>query len=116
MILYPAIDLKDGACVRLVRGDMESATTFSDDPAQQARTFEAQGFEWLHVVDLNGAFEGAPVNGAAVEAIRDAISLPIQLGGGIRSMATAEAWIARGIDRIILGTALAQEIGARADL
>jgi phosphoribosylformimino-5-aminoimidazole carboxamide ribotide isomerase len=105
MILYPAIDLKDGACVRLIQGDMDQATTFNDNPASQALAFDKQGFEWLHLVDLNGAFEGAPVNGAAVEAILAATSLPAQLGGGIRTMKTAEHWIEKGLARIILGTA-----------
>lgn len=105
MILYPAIDLKDGACVRLIQGDMNQATTFNESPAAQAQEFEAQGFEWIHLVDLNGAFEGQPVNGAAVEAILKSISLPAQLGGGIRTMATLEHWIEKGIARVILGTA-----------
>jgi phosphoribosylformimino-5-aminoimidazole carboxamide ribotide isomerase len=104
MILFPAIDLKDGACVRLVRGDLAQATVFSEDPAAQAKAFEAQGFEWLHIVDLNGAFEGRPVNGAAVGAILGAICIPAQLGGGIRDMATIEAWLARGVARVILST------------
>lgn len=105
MILYPAIDLKDGACVRLVKGDMDQATVFNNDPAAQAREFEGQGFSWLHLVDLNGAFEGEPVNGAPVEAILKATSLPVQLGGGIRNMEVASRWIEKGIARIILGTA-----------
>ena len=105
MILYPAIDLKDGHCVRLIQGDMDQATTFNESPAAQAQEFEAQGFEWIHLVDLNGAFEGQPVNGAAVEAILKSISLPAQLGGGIRTMATLEHWIEKGIARVILGTA-----------
>ena len=105
MILFPAIDLKDGACVRLVQGDMMQATVFSQDPAAQACAFEAQGFEWLHIVDLNGAFAGRPVNAAAVEAILAAVKLPVQLGGGIRDMATVEAWLSRGVRRVILGTA-----------
>ncbi len=104
MILFPAIDLKDGQCVRLVQGEMDQATIFSDDPAAQARTFEQQGFQYLHMVDLNGAFEGKPVNGAAVETILDAISIPVQLGGGIRDLATIEAWLTKGISRVILGT------------
>ncbi|HSF95731.1 MAG TPA: 1-(5-phosphoribosyl)-5-[(5-phosphoribosylamino)methylideneamino]imidazole-4-carboxamide isomerase [Thermohalobaculum sp.] len=104
MILYPAIDLKDGKCVRLVRGEMEQATVFSDDPAAQARAFEAAGCEWVHLVDLNGAFAGAPVNGAAVEAILQAISVPAQLGGGIRDMGTIEMWLGKGLRRVILGT------------
>jgi phosphoribosylformimino-5-aminoimidazole carboxamide ribotide isomerase len=104
MILFPAIDLKDGQCVRLKLGDMAEATVFNDDPAAQAKSFEQQGFSWLHLVDLNGAFAGKPVNGAAVEAILKAISLPVQLGGGIRSLAHIEAWLAKGIRRVILGT------------
>jgi phosphoribosylformimino-5-aminoimidazole carboxamide ribotide isomerase len=104
MILFPAIDLKDGRCVRLVKGDMDAATVFNDDPAAQARDFEAQGFEWLHVVDLNGAFEGKSVNAPAVEAIIKAVSMPIQLGGGIRDMAGIESWLEKGIRRVILGT------------
>lgn len=105
MILFPAIDLKDGQCVRLVQGDMDRATVFSDTPADQAKVFESQGFEWLHLVDLNGAFEGKPVNGDAVEAILKNVSLPAQLGGGIRSMQQIEAWLDKGIARVILGTA-----------
>ncbi len=104
MILFPAIDLKDGQCVRLKLGDMEQATVFNDNPAAQAKRFEAQGFSWLHLVDLNGAFEGRPVNGKAVESILKAISIPVQLGGGIRDMATIEHWLSRGITRVILGT------------
>ena len=104
MILFPAIDLKDGACVRLKLGEMSQATVFNTDPAAQARDFEAQGFEWLHIVDLNGAFAGRPVNGAAVEAILAAVRMPVQLGGGIRDMATIEAWLEKGIRRVILGT------------
>lgn len=104
MILYPAIDLKDGNCVRLIKGDMEQSTVFSDSPASQARAFQDAGCEWLHLVDLNGAFAGEPVNGAAVEAILAATDVPAQLGGGIRDMATIERWIERGIARVILGT------------
>ncbi len=104
MILFPAIDLKDGRCVRLLRGDMNAATTFNDDPASQARKFERQGFSWLHLVDLNGAFAGKPVNGASVSAILAAVKIPVQLGGGIRDLATLEDWLARGVRRIILGT------------
>ena len=104
MILFPAIDLKDGACVRLVQGDMARATTFNPDPAAQARAFAAAGFERLHVVDLNGAFAGRSVNGAAVEAILAAIDVPVQLGGGIRDMAAIEGWLAKGMARVILGT------------
>jgi phosphoribosylformimino-5-aminoimidazole carboxamide ribotide isomerase len=104
MILFPAIDLKDGKCVRLKLGDMDAATVFNDDPAAQARSFEEQGFEYLHVVDLNGAFAGESVNGAAVDAILKAVRMPVQLGGGIRTMAQIETWLARGITRVILGT------------
>lgn len=104
MILYPAIDLKDGQCVRLLRGEMDQATVFGDDPAAQARSFQDAGCSWLHLVDLNGAFAGTPVNGAAVEAILEATDIPAQLGGGIRDMATIEAWLTRGIARVILGT------------
>jgi phosphoribosylformimino-5-aminoimidazole carboxamide ribotide isomerase len=104
MILFPAIDLKDGQCVRLKLGDMAQATVFNDDPAAQARRFEEQGFAWLHLVDLNGAFAGKPVNEAAIDAILGAVSLPIQLGGGIRSLAHVETWLGKGIRRVILGT------------
>ncbi|RMF10762.1 MAG: 1-(5-phosphoribosyl)-5-[(5-phosphoribosylamino)methylideneamino]imidazole-4-carboxamide isomerase [Alphaproteobacteria bacterium] len=104
MILFPAIDLKDGQCVRLIKGEMDQATVFNDDPAAQARAFEAQGFEYLHIVDLNGAFAGRPVNGAAVDAILGAVSIPVQLGGGIRDMATIAAWLEKGVARVILGT------------
>lgn len=104
MILFPAIDLKDGQCVRLKLGDMDQATVFNDDPAAQALTFQSQGFEWLHLVDLNGAFAGMPVNGAAVENILDSVSIPVQLGGGIRSLGQIEDWLARGVKRVILGT------------
>lgn len=104
MILFPAIDLKGGQCVRLKLGDMAEATVFNDDPAAQAREFQAQGFRWLHLVDLDGAFAGKPVNAAAVEAILAAIDIPVQLGGGIRDMAMIETWLGRGIRRVILGT------------
>jgi phosphoribosylformimino-5-aminoimidazole carboxamide ribotide isomerase len=104
MILFPAIDLKDGQCVRLKLGDMAQATVFSDSPAAQARSFEEQGFEYLHVVDLNGAFAGESVNGAAVEAILGAVKFPVQLGGGIRTLRHVESWLARGLARVILGT------------
>ena len=104
MILYPAIDLKDGACVRLLRGDMEAATVFGTDPAAQARAFQDAGAEWLHLVDLNGAFAGQPVNADAVRAILAAVTIPAQLGGGIRDMATLEAWLDAGVARVILGT------------
>jgi len=118
-ILFPAIDLKDGQCVRLKLGDMAQATVFNDDPAAQARRFETQGFEYLHVVDLNGAFAGESVNGAAVDAILKAVRFPVQLGGGIRSLAHIESWLGRGIRRVILGTvavrdpALVKEAAAR---
>jgi phosphoribosylformimino-5-aminoimidazole carboxamide ribotide isomerase len=104
MILFPAIDLKDGQCVRLKLGDMEQATVFNDDPAAQARAFQTQGFKYLHLVDLNGAFAGKPVNDAAVESILKAVTIPVQLGGGIRTLAQIEAWLAKGIRRVILGT------------
>jgi phosphoribosylformimino-5-aminoimidazole carboxamide ribotide isomerase len=104
MILFPAIDLKGGQCVRLKLGDMAEATVFNDDPAAQARAFEAQGFRWLHLVDLDGAFAGRPVNAAAIEAILAAVTIPVQLGGGIRDLAMIETWLARGIRRVILGT------------
>lgn len=105
MILYPAIDLKDGKCVRLVQGDMGRATVFSESPAGQAALFERAGFEWLHVVDLNGAFEGRPVNGAAVKGILSRVAMPVQLGGGIRDMNMIADWLEAGISRVILGTA-----------
>ncbi len=104
MILFPAIDLKGGECVRLLRGDMNSATAFNSDPAGQARLFEQQGFSWLHVVDLDGAFAGAPVNAAPVSAILAAVKIPLQLGGGIRDMAAVDGWLERGVRRVILGT------------
>lgn len=104
MNLYPAIDLKNGACVRLEQGDMARATVFNTDPAAQARAWAEAGFNWLHLVDLDGAFAGKPMNAAAVRAIRQAIELPIQLGGGIRDEATIEAWLEAGITRVILGT------------
>jgi phosphoribosylformimino-5-aminoimidazole carboxamide ribotide isomerase len=104
MILFPAIDLKDGKCVRLKLGDMAQATIYNDDPAAQAKAFEQQGFQWLHVVDLNGAFEGQSVNGAAVEAILKATGNPVQLGGGIRSLAHIESRLSKGLARVILGT------------
>jgi phosphoribosylformimino-5-aminoimidazole carboxamide ribotide isomerase len=105
VILYPAIDLKDGACVRLVRGDIATATIFNADPAAQARQFADAGFQWLHVVDLNGAFAGRSLNGAAVTAIRDAVDLRMQLGGGIRERGAIERWLGLGVDRVVLGTA-----------
>ena len=104
MILYPAIDLKDGHCVRLLKGEMDKATVFSDSPAAQARSFQDAGCDWIHLVDLNGAFAGEPVNAAAVEAILAEITVPAQLGGGIRDMATIERWLSKGISRVILGT------------
>jgi phosphoribosylformimino-5-aminoimidazole carboxamide ribotide isomerase len=105
MIIFPAIDLKDGRCVRLRRGEMQTATVFNDDPAAQARAFAEAGFEWLHCVDLNGAFEGRSANADAIRAIRAAIAIPIQLGGGIRDRAAIDAWLEAGISRVILGTA-----------
>lgn len=104
MILYPAIDLKDGNAVRLLRGDMNAATVFNSDPAAQAKAFEAAGAQWLHLVDLNGAFAGSPVNAAPVDAILQECSIPAQLGGGIRDMNTIETWLGKGIARVILGT------------
>ena len=109
MILYPAIDLKDGQCVRLVQGDMDRATVFGDDPAAQARVFADAGAEWLHLVDLNGAFAGHPVNGGAVEAIVQQVRIPVQLGGGIRDMETIEMWLAKGLARVILGTVAVED-------
>jgi phosphoribosylformimino-5-aminoimidazole carboxamide ribotide isomerase len=109
MILYPAIDLKDGRCVRLERGEMAQATVFNDDPAAQARTFAGQGFSWLHIVDLNGAFAGRPANAPAVEAILSAASTPVQLGGGIRDLATIDMWLGKGVRRVILGTAAVKD-------
>ena len=111
MILFPAIDLKEGRCVRLKQGDMDQATIFNDDPAAQAATFEAQGFQWLHVVDLDGAFAGKPMNAAAVEAILQRVHFPVQLGGGIRDMKTVEGWLAKGIARVIIGTAAVRDPG-----
>lgn len=104
MIIYPAIDLKDGACVRLVRGEMDQATVFNLEPAEQAQAFQSHGFRWLHLVDLNGAFQGRPVNAEPVRRILAAIEIPSQLGGGIRDMATIEYWLEAGIRRVILGT------------
>jgi len=109
MILFPAIDLKNGHCVRLKLGDMNQATVYNNDPAAQARAFEEQGFEWLHVVDLNGAFEGQSVNGAAVEAILKTTKNPVQLGGGIRTLAHIESWLDKGLARVILGTVAVRE-------
>ena len=104
MILFPAIDLKDGNCVRLIKGEMDQATVFNESPADQAKQFEDQGFEYLHIVDLNGAFAGEPVNGSAVDEILAAIKMPTQLGGGIRDLKTIEMWLEKGISRVILGT------------
>jgi len=109
LTLYPAIDVKDGACVRLLRGEMDQATVFERTPAAQAAHWEAVGFTWLHVVDLNGAFAGKPVNGEAVRAILAATKNPVQLGGGIRSMAQVEAWLAEGVSRVILGSVAAKD-------
>ncbi|ACA21036.1 phosphoribosylformimino-5-aminoimidazole carboxamide ribotide isomerase [Methylobacterium sp. 4-46] len=109
VILFPAIDLKEGRCVRLVQGDMAQAIVFSDDPAAQAATFAAQGFSWLHVVDLDGAFAGAPMNAAAVDAILAAVAIPVQLGGGIREMRTVEGWLGKGVSRVIIGTAAVRD-------
>ena len=105
MILFPAIDLKDGQCVRLRAGDMSGATVFNDDPADQAVQFEKHGFQWLQVVDLDGAFAGKPVNGAAVEDILAQVKIPLQLGGGIRNLPQVESWLSKGVTRVILGTA-----------
>ena len=109
MILFPAIDLKDGACVRLLQGRMEEATQYNADPAAQARAFQDAGSRWLHVVDLDGAFAGKPVNAPAVRAILAAVAIPVQLGGGIRDLAAIEAWLAAGVARVILGTAALRE-------
>ncbi|HEX2337397.1 MAG TPA: 1-(5-phosphoribosyl)-5-[(5-phosphoribosylamino)methylideneamino]imidazole-4-carboxamide isomerase [Hyphomicrobiaceae bacterium] len=111
MILFPAIDLKDGQCVRLKLGEMSQATVFNDDPAAQAVAFERQGFRYLHVVDLNGAFAGKPVNAAAAEAILGAVQMPVQLGGGIRDLATVEMWLSKGVRRVILGTVAVRDPG-----
>jgi phosphoribosylformimino-5-aminoimidazole carboxamide ribotide isomerase len=109
VILFPAIDLKDGQCVRLKLGDMAQATVYNDSPADQARAFESQGFKWLHVVDLNGAFEGQSVNGFAVESILKATKNPVQLGGGIRTLKHIESWLDKGLARVILGTAAVRD-------
>ncbi len=111
MILYPAIDLKDGQCVRLLKGEMEAATVFNDNPGAQAAAFQAAGAEWLHIVDLNGAFAGAPVNAEAVESILAALTIPAQLGGGIRDMKTIETWLSKGLARVILGTVAVEDPG-----
>jgi len=105
VILFPAIDLKEGLAVRLEQGDMTRATVFHRDPAAQARAFEDQGFQYLHIVDLDGAFAGKPVNADAVDRILESVSIPVQLGGGVRDMATVEVWLAKGVDRVIIGTA-----------
>jgi phosphoribosylformimino-5-aminoimidazole carboxamide ribotide isomerase len=104
LILYPAIDLKDGQCVRVLHGDLSTATVFNTEPAAQAKAFVAAGFHWIHVVDLNGAVQGKAVNGGAVEAILSSVSVPVQLGGGIRTLADVERWIEAGVSRVILGT------------
>ena len=109
MILYPAIDLKNGQCVRVIRGDLDQATVFNSDPAAQARAWADAGFHWIHVVDLNGAVEGKAANAPAVEAILGAVSVPVQLGGGIRSLADIERWIEAGVSRVILGTVAVRE-------
>jgi phosphoribosylformimino-5-aminoimidazole carboxamide ribotide isomerase len=109
VILFPAIDLKNGQCVRLEQGDMARATVFNLDPAAQAKSFEDQGFEYLHVVDLDGAFAGKPVNAQAVEAMLKLVKFPVQLGGGIRDLATIEAWLSKGISRVIIGTAAVRD-------
>jgi len=109
VIIFPAIDLKEGQAVRLQQGDMARATVFNPDPAAQAKAFETQGFEYLHIVDLDGAFAGKPVNGEAIDNILKTISMPVQLGGGIRNMTTIEGWLGRGIDRVIIGTAAVRD-------
>jgi len=109
LILFPAVDLKEGKCVRLAQGDMARATVFNDDPAEQAKRFERQGFEYLHVVDLDGAFAGAPRNAEAVEAVLAAIRIPVQLGGGIRDMRTIARWLDKGVTRVIIGTAAVRD-------
>ena len=109
MILFPAIDLKNGQCVRLRQGDMERATVFNEQPAAQAASFESDGFDYLHVVDLDGAFAGRPMNAAAVDAILASVTMPVQLGGGIRDMKTVEAWLQKGLARVIIGTAAVRD-------
>jgi phosphoribosylformimino-5-aminoimidazole carboxamide ribotide isomerase len=109
LILYPAIDLKEGRCVRLIKGDMGQVTVFNDDPADQARKFASEGFAWLHVVDLDGAVEGRSVNKAAVEAILKTAAIPVQVGGGVRTFEAVEAWIEAGVSRVMLGTAAVRE-------
>jgi phosphoribosylformimino-5-aminoimidazole carboxamide ribotide isomerase len=109
VILFPAIDLKDGVCVRLEQGDMARATVFHRDPAEQAQAFEAQGFEYLHIVDLDGAFAGKPMNARAIDRILELLAIPVQLGGGIRNLATIEGWLEKGVDRVIIGTAAVRD-------
>ncbi len=109
MILFPAIDLKDGVAVRLEQGDMARATVYHRDPAAQAQAFETQGFEYLHIVDLDGAFAGKPMNARAIDRILELVAIPVQLGGGIRDMATIEGWLAKGVDRVIIGTAAVRD-------
>lgn len=109
MILFPAIDLKDGVCVRLEQGDMARATVFNRDPAAQAHIFETEGFEYLHIVDLDGAFAGKPMNASAVDRILETVTLPVQLGGGIRNVTTVEGWLAKGVTRVIIGTAAVRD-------
>ena len=109
VILFPAIDLKGGRAVRLEQGDMARATVFNDDPAAQARAFVAQGFEYLHIVDLDGAFAGRPINAFAIDRILETVALPVQLGGGIRDMATIDAWLEKGVNRVIIGTAAVRD-------
>ena len=104
MILFPAIDLKDGKCVRLYKGEMDQATVFSDNPASQAKTFEDEGAEWIHIVDLNGAFAGKSINGQFVEDILSTVKIPLQLGGGIRTIEDIDFWLSKGVSRVILGT------------
>ncbi|HTJ90874.1 MAG TPA: 1-(5-phosphoribosyl)-5-[(5-phosphoribosylamino)methylideneamino]imidazole-4-carboxamide isomerase [Acidocella sp.] len=111
LTLFPAIDLKDGACVRLQRGEMDRATVYGEDPAAQAKAWQAAGFSWVHVVDLNGAFAGKTANGPAVKAILDAVDIPVQLGGGIRDLGAVESWLAAGVSRVILGSAAAKNPG-----
>jgi len=110
MILFPAIDVKDGQCVRLVQGDMQQVTIFNDDPAKQAELFVDSGFSWIHIVDLNGAFEGTPVNTGPIVDVLNSVKIPVQLGGGIRSMAIAEKWLNSGVSRIVLGTAAIKNV------
>jgi phosphoribosylformimino-5-aminoimidazole carboxamide ribotide isomerase len=111
LTLFPAIDLKNGACVRLQRGEMDRATVYGEDPAAQARAWQAAGFSWVHVVDLNGAFAGKTANGPAVKAILEAVEIPVQLGGGIRDLGAVESWLAAGVSRVILGSAAAKNPG-----